>query len=172
MANTFPQNTSELLSLIEQEWNALLHVVERLTPDEMTTPDSGGWSPKDNLAHLSAWMRYMRDAYLRKLPKHEAMGIEEEKFRGLDENGINAVLFERNRDRSAGDVIGELKNTYSDAVETLRAIPFPDLMKPLWSSGPDKRLVIEAVLGNTSDHFREHRLNIEKAVQNKTSGAN
>ncbi|HEX8993357.1 MAG TPA: ClbS/DfsB family four-helix bundle protein [Anaerolineales bacterium] len=164
MADALPRNTTELLSLIDQEWNALVHVVERLTPQQMDAPDAGGWSPKDNLAHLSAWMRYMQDSYLHKMPGHEAWGIDPEKWKHLDENGINAVLFERNRDRPAAEVLAGLRSTYEDIVLTLKTMPFEDLMKPLRESGPDTRLVIESVLGNTSDHFREHRQTIEKGL--------
>jgi hypothetical protein len=164
MSASFPHSTAELLSLIEGEWTALLQVVDSLTPQQMTTPDAGGWSPKDNLAHLAAWMRYMKDAYLHKMPPHEAMGIPADQFKAFDYDAINAILFERNRGRSALDVLGDLKATYADITQTLAAIPFADLMKPLRESGPDKRLVIETVLGNTSDHFREHRLTIEKAL--------
>ena len=171
MSDGLPQSTSELLAVIEHEWKALMQVVDRLTPPQMTTPDAGGWSPKDNLAHLGAWMRYMKDAYLYKMPGYQAMGIEQEKWKQLDETGINAVLFERNRSRTAADVVDGLKSTYADIVQTLKGFAFADLMKPLRESGPDTRLVIESVLGNTSEHFREHRLNIEKAVENKTSEA-
>ncbi len=149
---------------MEQEWKALMAVVERLTPEQMLVPDPGGWSPKDNLAHLAAWMRYMKGAALQKMPAHEAMGIEKEKYHLLDENGINALLFERNRDRTAVDVLDDLRSTYADVVGTLKDTPFADLGKPLRPGSPDKRLVIESVLGNTSDHFREHRLTIEKAL--------
>jgi hypothetical protein len=167
MAEALPKSKSELLTLIESEWNALMKVAERLTPEQMTAPDAGGWSPKDNLAHLAAWMQYMKDAYLHKMPAHEAMGIEAEKYQQLDEAGINAILFERNRDRSTQDVLTSIRSTYADVIETLRAMPFDDLMKPLRESGPDKRLVIESVLGNTSDHFREHRETIERSVNSK-----
>ena len=164
MADALPRDTTELLSLIDQEWNALLRVVERLTPQQMVTPDAGGWSPKDNLAHLGEWMRYMKDSYLHKMPGYEALGMDPEKWKRLDENGINAVLFERNRDRPVAEVLAGLKSTYEDIVSTLKPMPFADLMKPLRESGPDKRLVIESVLGNTSDHFREHRETIEKGL--------
>jgi hypothetical protein len=170
MSDSLPQSTSELLASIEQEWHALMHVVDRLTPQQMTTPDAGGW--KDNLAHLGAWMQYMKDAYLFKMPGYQAMGIEQDKWQQLDETGINAVLFERNRSRATADVVDDLKSTYADIVQTLRDLPFADLMKPLRPSGPEKRLVIESVLDNTSNHFHEHRLNIEKAIENKTSEAN
>jgi hypothetical protein len=164
MADALPRDTAELLALIDQEWNSLMQAVERLPPRQMGTPDAGGWSPKDNLAHLGAWMRYMKDSYLNKMPGHEAMGIDPDKWKQLDENGINAVLFERNRDRPAAEVLAGLKATYEDIVLTLKNMPFADLMKPLRESSPDKRLVIESVLGNTSDHFREHRQTIEKAL--------
>ena len=164
MSTSFPHSTAELLSLIEGEWTALLQVVDRLTPQQMTTPDAGGWSPKDNLAHLADWMRYMRDADLHKMPPHEVLGIPADQLKDLDEDGENAVLVERNRGRSPSDVLGDLKTTYADVTRTLAALPFADLMQPLHESGPDKRLVIESVLGNTSDHFREHRLTIEKAL--------
>jgi hypothetical protein len=164
MAENLPRSTSELLAVIEKEWNELMRAVDRLTPEQMMRPDSGGWSPKDNLAHLTEWMAYMRASYLQKVPAHEAMRIPAEKLNQLDEDGINAVLFERNRQRTIAHVLEGLKSTYADVVETLRAMPFPDLMKPLRESGPDKRLVIESVLGNTSEHFLEHRKVIEKIL--------
>jgi hypothetical protein len=164
MAEELPKSTAELLAVIEEEWNKLIRVAERLTLEQMTTPDSGGWSPKDNLAHLAEWMKYMKEAYLHKMPAHEAMGIDAVQFKQLDETGINAVLFERNRGRSMEDVLAGLKSTYADIIETLKPMAFADLMKPLRESGPDKRLVIESVLANTSDHFREHRETIEKGV--------
>ncbi len=119
MAHSFPQSTSELMALIDQEWNALMQVVDRLTPQQMTNPDSGGWLPKDNLAHLAAWMRVMKDSYLHRMPEYQSMGIEAERFKQLDTDGVNAVLFERDRNRSTLQVLSELKSTYSDVVQEL-----------------------------------------------------
>ncbi len=169
MSSEFPQSTSELMTLIEREWNELMWVVELLTPQQMTTPDSGGWSPKDNLAHLTAWLRVMIDSYLHMMPTHQAMGIEAEQYKQLDMNGMNAVLFERNRNRSAAEVVSGLKSTYVEAVQAVQSVPYADLMKPMRESGPER--LIDEVIWNTSDHFREHRLTIEKALENKTSEA-
>jgi hypothetical protein len=167
--SSFPESTSELLALIDQEWNALMQVVDRLTPRQMTAPDSGGWSPKDNLAHLAAWMHVMKDSYLHKMPEYQAMGIDAERFKQLDTNGINAVLFERNRKRSAAEVLSGLKSTYAEAVQALQGVPYADLMKPMRESGPER--LIDEVLWNTADHFREHRLTIEKILGNNESEA-
>ncbi len=166
---SFPESTSELMALIDQEWDALLQVVDRLTPQQMTTPDSGGWSPKDNLAHLAAWMHVLKDAYLHTMPEYQAMGIDAERFKQLDTNGINAVLFERDRRRSTSEVLGGLKSIYSDVVQELRGVPYAELMKPKHEGAPER--LIDEVLWNTSDHFREHRLTIEKVLGNKEAEA-
>jgi len=164
MADPLPKNTVELLSQIEYEWKELMAVIEKLTPAQMTSPDEGGWTPKDNLAHLEAWMRFTLDSHIHKKPAHEALGIDAATYASLDEDGENAILFERNRSRTAAAVIAGLKRTYSDVVKTLRAMPFADLMKPLRDKYSEQRPVIMGVLGNTSEHFLEHRRIIERKL--------
>jgi hypothetical protein len=168
MADTLPKNTSELLSQIESEWLELMKVVDKLTPTQMTTPDSGGWSPKDNLSHLESWMNYMRESVLNKKPAHEVLGIDAATLAALDEDGENAFLFKRDRDRTVSDVLAGLKSTYKQVVQTLRERPFTDLMKPIKDNDPGGRTVILSVLGNTSEHFAEHRQVIERAFKIKS----
>jgi hypothetical protein len=110
-------------------------------------------------------MDLMREIYLNKKPAHEAMGMEATTLAGLDETGENAVLFERDRDRTVSDVLEGLKRAYAEVVEKLKKMPFADLMKPFKDNDPEKRLVIQGVLGNTSEHFVEHRATIEKVIQ-------
>ncbi len=160
---SYPDSTSALMGLIDQEWDALMRVVDRLTPQPMTTPDSGGWSPKDNLAHLEAWLHVLKVSYLGGMPEHQAMGIELERYKQLDTDGMNAVLFERSRSRSTPEVLRGLKAVYNDVVQALRGVPYADLMKQMRASGPE--LLMDEVLWNTSDHFREHRLTIEKVME-------
>lgn len=164
MADARPKNTSELLARIEQEWQALIRVVDRLTPEQMIRRDAGGWSPKDNLAHLAAWMGYMQRAYVHQVPSAEAMGIEPAKWKQLDETGINAVLFERNRDRPAAQVLDTLKSTYADVVTDLRTVPFDSLQRVVRQGSDGPITVLDLVLGNTADHFAEHGHNIEKGL--------
>jgi hypothetical protein len=166
MANDeLPQNTSQLLLTIDYEWSKLMELIDKLSAEQMTAPDEGGWSPKDNLAHLSEWMKTMLGFHLDRRPPYEVMDIPEEltePWGKFDE--INAVLFARNRDRSTDDVLDDLKRTYTNLVARLQAMPFEDLMKPRHQTDPEQRPVILWVLGDTSDHFAEHRANIAKAV--------
>lgn len=164
MAAELPQNMAQLLSGIEGEWKKLLDVVERLSPEQMATPDSGGWSPKDNLAHLEAWLRCLNASYLGGQPEDEAMGIEAAAYVRLDADGVNAVLFQRNRDRTAEDVLRGLRGGYAKALETIRARAFADLLKPVREDDPERRTLLQEILANTSEHFAQHRLTIEKTL--------
>ncbi|MCC6569849.1 MAG: ClbS/DfsB family four-helix bundle protein, partial [Anaerolineales bacterium] len=110
-----PGSTSELMNAIEREWKSLMEVVEKLQKaDTLTTPDEGGWSPKDNLAHLTEWMNILMGYHMDKRPAHEVMRVEPEVVRGWDMETINPVLFERNRNRSTADVLNELRRVYAE----------------------------------------------------------
>ncbi len=159
-----PENKSQLMSAIRHEWKLLMDAVAKLDETKMTTPDEGGWSPKDNLAHLSEWMNSLMGYHMDKRPAHEAMRIPEEAARGWDMEVINPILFERNKDRSTEDVLDELKRVYDTLIAKLEATPFEDLMKPRHANDPEKRPLLMWVLGDTSEHFEEHRQVIEKML--------
>jgi hypothetical protein len=160
-----PGSKAELMSAIKREWNALMDVVAKLeAANKMMTLDEGGWSPKDNLAHLSEWMNSMMGYHMDKRPPHEVMRIPEEAAKGWDMEVINPILFERNKDRSLEDVKTELKQTYERVLAKLDAMSFEDLMKPRRADDPEKRPLLLWVIGDTSDHFAEHRETIGKML--------
>jgi len=161
-----PQSTPELLSQIESEWAALLGAAERLSPKQMTTPDAGGWSPKDNLAHLSEWLKTMLGYHIDHRPAHQVMNLPRkltEPWGNFD--AINAALFERNQNKSAEDVLADLKHIYAGVLARIRSMPFEDLMQPRHADDPKKRPLLLWVLGDTTEHFAEHRATIEKALE-------
>ncbi len=160
-----PKDKAELMSTIEREWKLLIDVAEKLTDQQMTTPDEGGWSPKDNLAHLSEWMNALMGYHLDRRPRHEVMHLPKDVVEAWDFEVINPALFERNRNRSRQDVVDELKKVYGALHAKLDAISFDDLMKPRHDDDPEKRPVVMWVLGDTTEHFLEHRETIEKAIK-------
>ena len=160
-----PKDKPELMSAIEREWKLLMNVAEKLTDTQMTTPDEGGWSPKDNLAHISEWMKALMGVHLDRRPSHEVLGVSEDVTKGWDMEIINPVLFERNRDRSRQDVLDELKQVYGQLTAKLESMTFEDLLKPRHEDDLEKRPLLLWVLGNTTDHFVEHRETIEKAIK-------
>jgi len=158
-----PGNKSELMSVIQREWNLLMEVVDKVEQaGKMTTPDAGGWSPKDNLAHIAEWMNSLMGYHMDKRPPEEVMGLTSEQTKDWDMEIINPVLFERNKDRTTEDVLEWLKRVYVDLVAKLDAISFEDLLSPRHADDPEKRPMLLWVIGDTSDHFAEHRVTIEK----------
>jgi hypothetical protein len=159
-----PGSMPELLASIEHEWKLLWEVVAKLDEARMTTPDAGGWSPKDNLAHLSEWMKVLMGYHLDRRPAHEVLNLPEEATQAWDMEVINPRLFERNRNRSMEDVLNELKGVYADLIEKLKSLTFEYLLMPRHSEDPEKRPILMWVLGDTTHHFAEHRATIEKML--------
>ena len=77
---------------------------------------------------------------------------------------INPVLFERNKDRPIQDVLDELKQTYEKLLAKLDSMSFEDLLKPRHADDPTKRPLLMWVLGDTTEHFEEHRQTIERML--------
>ena len=161
-----------LLKSIEREWMALWSVIDRLSPEQMTTLDSGGWSPKDNLAHLTEWIKVLLGYHIDKRPAHEVLGMPEETVKDWDsaigdneETVINPALFERNKNRLTADVLAELEKTYAELITRLEDMSIEDLMKPRRAEDPQKRPLVLWILGETTEHFAEHRATIEKLLK-------
>jgi hypothetical protein len=160
-----PGNKRELMSALKREWKLLMDVAEKLTDDQMTKPDAGGWSPKDNLAHLSEWMNLLMGYHMDYRPAYEVLGVSEDVTKDWDMEVINPVLLERNRNRSRQDVMNELNQTYEKLTAKLESMTFEDMLKPRHADDPEKRPLILWILGDTTEHFAEHRETIEKAVK-------
>ena len=95
-------------------------------------------------------------------PAHDVMALPEEVTKDWDFEVINPVLFERNRERTIEDVLDQLQQVYGELVNKLEATPFEDLLKPRHADDPEKRPLLMWVLGDTTEHFLEHRETIEK----------
>ena len=159
-----PGSKSELMLVIEREWNLLMDVVAKLDDSTMTTPDEGGWSAKDNLAHLTEWMNSLMGVHIERRPPHEVMRVSEDVTKDWDMEVINPVLFERNKDRSVDDVLAELKQVYDQMITKLDSMSYEDLLMPRHDDDPEKRPLILWIMGDTSEHFAEHRETIEKML--------
>jgi hypothetical protein len=159
-----PGSKAELISAIRREWKLLMDVAGKLDEQKMITPDEGGWSPKDNLAHLSEWMNSLMGYHIDRRSPEEVMGLTPEQAKGWDMEIINPVLYERNKDRPIEDVLDELKLTYEKLLAKLDSMSFDDLLKPRHADDPTKRPLLMWVLGDTSEHFAEHREVIQRML--------
>ncbi len=158
-----PKNMQELLTRIETEWSALIALVEKLDGPKMLTLDAGGWSAKDNLAHLSAWLKILLGRHMDGRPLEEVLGFSPEGDAEWDMDVMNQKMLEHNQARSVEDVLAELKDLYAQTMQRLESTPFEDLLKPRRAEDPDS-LLLHSVIGDTYEHFAEHRETIEKVL--------
>jgi hypothetical protein len=165
-----PKDSAELLAQVETEWSALMGVVAQLDAQQMLTPDAGGWTPKDNLAHISEWLKILLGYHMENRPSHEVIGVNPEITADWDPDRINQILLERNRSRTVEDVISELNEVHERVIKRLKDTPFEELLKPRFPGMEDSPSLLEmGVLGNTRDHFAEHRATIEKVLRKTVS---
>ena len=156
-----PKDKADLLARIQREWSALLQTIDKLSPAQMSTPGAGGWSVKDNLAHLTAWEQFLLHYHLHGQPAHEVMDLDAASFERLDEDGLNAVLYERHKDRSVEAALTDLRHTHDEVVLTLEQMKFADLLQPRYADDRQRRAVLGWVIDNTYKHYQEHRQTIQ-----------
>ena len=158
-----PGNKEELMSAIEREWAALNALADTLTDEQMTTPDEGGWSPKDNLAHLTEWMNLLIGYHMDKRPYYDVVGVSQAELPEWSVEAVNPLLFKRNQARPRAEVLDHLKRVYALLMKKLDETSFEDLLLPRHADRPDPLLLW--VLGDTTEHFQEHRETIERGIK-------
>ncbi len=160
-----PGDSAALLRRIEREWKALQDIVAGCNRTKLGSHAVGAWSIKDHLAHLSAWERFLCLHHLGDLPAHEAMGMDEATYRTLDEDGVNEILYTRNTERPLADVEAELRRSHAEVLDRLHEIPFDALLGPRFPDDPEAGPRLRWVMSNTCEHYREHRVAIERLAQ-------
>ncbi|MBL8050932.1 MAG: ClbS/DfsB family four-helix bundle protein [Anaerolineales bacterium] len=160
-----PSNKKELMSEIKKEYKLLIDLAESLSDEQMTKPDSGGWSPKDNLAHLTEWMNILLGYHMDKLPAHEVIGISKEQLPEWEIEVINPLLFDKNKNLTRKEMMTKLNQVYGQLEARLESMPYEDLLKPRREDDPEKRPILLWVLGDTTEHFLEHRETIERGLK-------
>ncbi len=163
-----PPTVQDVLDSIEREWDALQKVLSGLNADQMATLGEEGWSTKDELAHLAAWARGLA-ALVRKQRRYPPMGLPEDAAPNtLGIEGMNQIIYERNRDMPLDDVLEELQAAHQDALAAVAELGDEDLLRPFDDFQPQDRRpdghipILWLIAGNTYGHYAEHRETIER----------
>ncbi|MDQ3856823.1 MAG: ClbS/DfsB family four-helix bundle protein [Chloroflexota bacterium] len=162
----FPANKAELATRIGEARSKLERSLARLSDAELTLPGPHGWSVKDHLAHIVAWERSLL-ALMQRVPRHEAMGLDQETYESHDTDAINTELYERSKDMPLEDVLDELASSHQELLEQLERSSEEDLFEYApYANEPDgpKVPLVAWVAGNTYEHYDEHRRWIEELV--------
>jgi len=157
-----PKNKEEVISRINRDWTALLETVEKLSHDQMLRPGPGDWSTKDILGHISFWERYLLFHHLQGKPSHEVLRVDKGLLEQFDEDKINALFYERSRNNSVSYTLEDLHQTHSELLAALETVDFGVLEKPGAYDDRTKLPLINSVMANTCEHYREHLKTIQE----------
>jgi hypothetical protein len=151
----------EILQEIRSEWLLLERLLAGLSEAQMTTPGViADWSIKDMLVHLSAWQKLLLErlgaALFHQPARYPPVRSQE------DVDLLNARFFTEGQARPLPAVLMEYRSLYSGVLTVVEALDEAVLAGPMpieWIE--DAPTVWEMVRANTSDHYREHRQQIE-----------
>jgi len=155
----------ELLAKIETEWTAFVLLISKISSEKMRIPAFGGWSVKDILAHTAAWERFMCLHYIHNQPAYEALQMDSEEFNSLDEDGLNARLYERYRDRSLTEIRAMSHECHEQVLRDMDGMSFETMIASRVGGERPGELLLAGIAANTYEHYREHRESIEKHVE-------
>lgn len=152
---TPPPDKEAFLAMIQTGYDQFEALLATLSVEQMTTPGvNDSWTVKDNLAHLAAWQDYQAARMQAVVdggaePPPLAHGL-------ADEDGINAYLYQRHKDRPLADVLADFRASYQRVLAAARALSWDELNRPFpWY---DNGVPVGAyTLGNTSEHYAVHQ---------------
>jgi hypothetical protein len=149
-----PQYTAKaaLLADINDSYTKFKAQLAPLSEEQLTTPGvNGTWSIKDNIAHLSAWLKVL---LARLLAARDNTHYEEDAIAGLDVDTGNEQLYQQNKTRSLSDVLTEFDTMHQQVVQTLESMTDEQINQPQdWLGG---RPVLDYIPGDTVEHYEEH----------------
>ena len=158
-----PRTKADLMAQLTAGWQTLEDRLRTLSEAQLTarrTPNE--WSIKDHLAHLMAYELGMA-ALLRREPRWAAMQLDAKFARDSESfDEINAVLYERHADRSAPEVLTDLRDAHQQLLQALTNLTDDDLLKPYAAYQPhdpeanEQDPVLGWIIGNTYEHYAEH----------------
>lgn len=153
-----PTTIAEVLDRTQIEWAALQDVVSRLSEAQLAAPGPEVWSVKDHLAHIAEWERACT-AVLGHRPQWEGFGITAAEYEDRDIDALNAILFERHRLVSVGEVKARANAAHADMLAALSHLSDADLRRPVGEYGiatNPERPLLEKIAGDTYAHYAEH----------------
>jgi hypothetical protein len=147
----------EIVSRIESTWQDLDGLVSPMDVKGLSAPGPERWAVKDHLVHVGAWEHWLL-ALFEHRDKLAAMGAD-----GADKqiDDVNAVVYEKHRDDTVEQALAYFRDAHEQLMAFLRTQSTEDFLRPyatFFDSGREatEQPVLEAVAGNTYDHYPEH----------------
>jgi hypothetical protein len=141
----------ELIHRIDVGRAELMTELAHVPEESMALPVlSNGWSIKDLLAHLAAWEGRAAGLYARLAAGREIDdGVS-------DFNAFNAIVYQKNLERSLADIRTEELQAFADLRQVAKTAPEAHLFNPAQFAWTKGRPFVDFIAWNSYDHYAEH----------------
>lgn len=160
MSATNTLTKSELLARIQEAWQTFNAYVISVSDEQLSQPtDPAGWTAKDHITHLAVWVDGV-SGVMEGGSRRERMGIDEDMWDRWDYDEINGAIQQRYRHLSAPEAMKLLRDAHERLVSNIQSFSEEALRRSFRSYQPDTRrtdALIDAIIGNTVEHFPEHQ---------------
>ena len=170
LTEPLPRDKAQLLERIQRARAALEQTISQLSAAQLVAPGPyEGWSVKDHLAHLAIWEQGLA-ALLQGRPRYAAMHVDEETYLSADTDGLNAIIYQHNKDRSLAEVLAAFRQAHQQTLAALAGLTDADLFKTYSHYQPDEpgedsgEPILRWIAGNTYEHYAEHQAWIQALV--------
>lgn len=155
---------AEELRRFDETWLRLTELVGRIDARVFVEPAGDGWSPKDHVAHMTAWEEFLL-ALLEKRDRYSSMGAGD--LRDMETTDeINDAVFRSRRNLTAEDVLGAWARTHAKVRSAIDSLSEDDLLRPRSDFEPDgdegrdgevgEETLLDEIGWNTWAHYEKH----------------
>ena len=151
---------AELLGKTKSGWDMLNAYIATLSEAQLTQlTDTAGWSVKDHLLHMAVWEDGIW-ALLNKQSRAAQMGLEGDIWRKGGIDRANAIIHQQHAADSLDDVEQKRHAIHDRLMQQIAAMSDEDLLRPYAyyqaHASSETHPVIDAVIGDTFEHYEQH----------------
>ncbi|MBI4220669.1 MAG: DinB family protein [Chloroflexi bacterium] len=159
-----PGDRKELQRRLDSAWAELAAAYRSAAPAALSaSPQGGGWSAKDHLAHISVWLKVIA-ARIDGKPENQIFGMDLTTFWNSNTDQLNEAAQRLNAGRGAGDVLRELREMHASVSARIGKLTDAQLARPTWPDRPERGQLVDAIVGDTYAHYIEHVPDIRRLL--------
>jgi hypothetical protein len=159
-----PTTMAELRERINSSYAALEQTIAQLSDKQLIAPIDGSWSAKDILAHIVAWAQVTIHFHVGGRRFEEVTQLTSVPYATTPVDQINEAFYQRDRDIPLAQVLQSFRSSHQELLAMLDRMSEADLFKPYTPAGRGTGQLIEWVIGDSYDHYDEHRATMQRLL--------
>lgn len=160
----------QLIDSAQNEYAALMKVVDALSEDEMCAPGAmGEWSAKDVLAHLYEWQQMFKRWYEAGLAG-ERPAVPAEGFKWSQIPALNDKIYQQYREMPLAQVRAKFLQSHARTLALVESLPEEMLFAPGLYPWMSQNTLASYLNANLASHYLWARKGLRK-IRNRDKGA-